>query len=51
LREWASGEFDTWQGQLKGANAAVEILLPVTAMAVGMIALGIVFYVDSIGMS
>jgi hypothetical protein len=51
LREWASGEFDTWRGQLKGANAAVEILLPVAAMAVGMIALGIVFYVDSIGLS
>jgi hypothetical protein len=49
LRQWASGEFGTWQGRLKGANAAVEILLPIAATAVGMLAIGIVFYVVSAG--
>jgi hypothetical protein len=49
LRQWASGEFGTWQGHLKGANAAVEILLPIAATAVGMLAIGIVFYVVSAG--
>jgi hypothetical protein len=46
-REWAAGEFATWQGELKGANAAVEALLPIAAAAVGMIAIGIAFYVVS----
>jgi hypothetical protein len=49
LREWAAGEFGTWQGGLKGANAAIEILLPIAATAVGMLAIGIVFYVVSAG--
>jgi hypothetical protein len=49
LREWAAGEFGTWQGRLKGANAAIEILLPIAATAVGMLTIGIVFYVVSVG--
>jgi len=49
LRAWAAGEFATWQGHLKGTNAAVEILLPIAATAVGMLAIGIVFYVVSAG--
>ena len=44
FRDWASGEFDTWQGRLKGANAAVEILLPIAAVAFGMTAFGIVWH-------
>jgi hypothetical protein len=50
-REWAAGEFATSQGHLKGADAAVEALLPIAATAVGMIAIGIVFYVVSTGAS
>jgi len=46
-REWASGEFVTWQDRTKGWNAAVEILLPTAGLAVGMLAIGIVFYVVS----
>jgi len=49
LREWAAGEFGTRQGGLKGANAAIEILLPIAATAVGMLAIGLVFYVVSAG--
>jgi hypothetical protein len=37
LREWAaSNEFSTWQDRVKGRNAAIEILLPVAAVAFGM---------------
>ena len=43
FREWARGEFDTWQDRVSGANAAIEILLPLSAIAIGMIAIGIVF--------
>jgi hypothetical protein len=44
FRQWASGEFDIWQGRIKGANAAVEILLPIAAVAFGMTAFGLVLY-------
>jgi hypothetical protein len=42
LREWASGEFDTAHGPRNAADAAVEILLPIAAVAFGMTAMGIV---------
>ena len=44
LRDWASGEFETWQGRRTAAEAAVEIVMPIAAVAVGLMALGIVFY-------
>jgi hypothetical protein len=44
FHEWASGEFDTWQDRVTGANAAVQILLPLAAVAFGMTAFGIVLY-------
>jgi hypothetical protein len=47
--EWAAGEFETRQGRLTGANAAVEMLLPIAATAVGMIAIGTAFFVVSAG--
>ena len=37
LREWAStSEFRTWQDRVKTKNAAIEILLPIAAVAFGM---------------
>jgi hypothetical protein len=37
LREWAAlNEFRTWQDRVKAKNAAIEILLPVAAVAFGM---------------
>jgi hypothetical protein len=42
FRDWAAGEFGTWQDRVKGANAAVEILLPIAALAVGMTAFAVV---------
>jgi hypothetical protein len=47
--DWAAGEFDTWQGRLKGANAAVEILLPLAALALGMTAFGLVYLLAAHG--
>jgi hypothetical protein len=42
--DWASGQFETWQDRVKGSNAALEIILPVAAAAIGMTALAIVFH-------
>jgi hypothetical protein len=44
IGEWASGDFQTWQDRVKGANAAAEIVLPIAAAAVGMTAFAIVFH-------
>jgi hypothetical protein len=44
FRDWASADFDTSQGRLPGVNAAVEIVLPIAAVAFGMTAFGIVFH-------
>ena len=49
FREWASGEFETSTGSVKGANATVEILLPIAAVAVGMTVLGLVFHIIASG--
>jgi hypothetical protein len=43
-REWARCEFGTWQCRLKASHAAVEALLPIMAVALGMTALGIVLH-------
>ena len=51
LSDWAAGEFDTWQDRVKGTNAAIEILLPIAAVAFGMTAFGIVLYFTAHGAS
>lgn len=43
LREWMRWRYDTWTERLSGANAAVQILLPIAAAAIGMTAIGIVY--------
>jgi hypothetical protein len=40
--EWASGDFVTWQSRLRGWEAAVQIVLPLAAVALGMAAFDIV---------
>ena len=45
FREWATLDFETWQDRLSGAQAAVHILLPIAAAAVGMTAFGIIFFI------
>src|SRR4051812_29349658 len=49
LQEWMTGSFDTWQDRVKGRNAAVEVLLPMAAIAVGMTAFAIVLHFAVIG--
>lgn len=49
FRDWASGDFDTWQGRFKGAEAAIEILLPIAAVAFGITAIGIVLHITATG--
>src|SRR5262245_55944038 len=44
FREWRKGEFETWQDRVKGTNAAIEILLPIAAIAIGMTAFAVVLY-------
>ena len=40
---WTKSEFATWIGHQKSSTAAVEIMLPFAAVAIGITALGIVF--------
>ena len=42
LETWMKGQFATWTGKEKGSTAALEILLPLAAVAFGLTALGIV---------
>jgi hypothetical protein len=49
LRDWASGAFDTLQGPQRATQAAIEILLPFAAVAIGMTAFGIVLHFVSMG--
>ena len=50
LREWMTADFDTWQDRVKGRNAAVEVLLPMAAIAIGMTAFAIVLHFTAVGM-
>ncbi|HXF87027.1 MAG TPA: hypothetical protein VNK48_01575 [Xanthobacteraceae bacterium] len=43
FHDWALGELDTWQDRVRASNAAVEVLLPMAAIAFGMTAIGIVY--------
>ncbi len=43
FHDWVGSEFDTWQDKVRGRNAAIEVLLPLAAAAVGMTAIGIVY--------
>ena len=49
FREWARGPCTTWQCRLSGAEATVQVLLPIAAVAFGMTAIGIVFAVVASG--
>jgi hypothetical protein len=44
LREWAGWDYETRTGRIRGAQAAVQILLPIIAAAVGMTLIGIIFH-------
>jgi hypothetical protein len=46
FRDWAAGEFETWQGRVSGREAAIEVLLPLVAVAVGLAIFGIALHLD-----
>jgi hypothetical protein len=43
FRDWARGSTEIWQGRVKGADAAINALLPIAAVAIGMVLFGIAF--------
>ena len=49
LRDWLKSDFDTWQGRISGVQAAVQILLPICAVAFGMTAFGIALHIAERG--
>ena len=49
LRDWATWDFETWQDRQSGAQAALHILLPIAAAALGMTAFGILFQIAQHG--
>jgi hypothetical protein len=49
FRQWAADDFDTWQDRVKGRNAAIEVLLPMAAIAIGMTAFAIILHFTAVG--
>jgi hypothetical protein len=43
FRDWADGEFEVSGSRLKGRDAAIDALLPIAAVAFGLLAIGLVF--------
>jgi FtsH-binding integral membrane protein len=44
LRHWLAGDFDTCQYRLRGSEAAIQVLLPIAAVAFGLTAFGLVLH-------
>ena len=44
-KDWARSQYDTWQGRLSGNAAAVQILLPIAAVSIGMTLFGIALHI------
>ncbi len=42
-REWITHAFSTWTGDVSGREAAMQILLPLAAVSIGMTIFGLVF--------
>lgn len=45
LHDWRAGEFAVWGAKLRGSHAAIDVLLPLTAVSFGLTAIGIVFVI------
>lgn len=43
FRKWMKGSTEVWQSKLRSSDAAIDMLLPLAAVALGLVALGIVF--------
>jgi hypothetical protein len=49
FRAWLRGRFATWTDVEKPSTAAIEVLLPLAAVAFGLTAIGIVFQLARAG--
>ena len=47
FRDWKAGDFTVWGAKLHGSHAAIDVLLPLMAVAFGLTAIGIVFAIVS----
>jgi hypothetical protein len=45
FRDWRAGDFAVWGARLRGSDAAIDLLLPLAAVAFGLTAIGIVFLI------
>jgi len=43
FREWAGSSTEVWQGRVKGSDAAINALLPIAAVAIGILLFGVAF--------
>jgi len=45
FREWKAGDFAVWGSRLRASDAAIDLLLPLAAVAFGLTAIGLVFLI------
>jgi hypothetical protein len=45
FHDWRRGDFSIWGSKLVGMHAAIDMLLPLAAAAIGLTAIGIVFLI------
>ncbi|TMJ79621.1 MAG: hypothetical protein E6G79_20490 [Alphaproteobacteria bacterium] len=45
FQDWKIADFAVWGSKLRGMHAAIDMLLPLAAVAFGLTALGIVFLI------
>jgi len=45
FHDWRIGDFAVWGGKLRGMHAAIDMLLPLAAVAIGLAAIGVVFLI------
>jgi hypothetical protein len=45
FRDWRDGDFAVWGASLHGSHAAIDVLLPLIAVSLGLTAIGIVFVI------
>jgi amino acid transporter len=47
FRDWSAGDFAVWGSRVRGTDAAIDLLLPLAAVAFGLTAIGIVFLLST----
>ncbi|WP_213288982.1 hypothetical protein [Bradyrhizobium sp. sGM-13] len=47
FHDWRVGDFAVWDSKIHGTHAAIDMLLPLAAVAFGLTAIGIVFLISA----